>query len=165
MEGGVTPAPGRRLHPGPFCLALWPQPTLDGSTYVGECPVSDQKPGVDGGNSKHKQVRERTHVFDAADTPKGEVKTGPWGGYRCRLSPVGQTHPTAQEQATPVSTSQKHQLAEKGLGQSREAELGAGKVAFRGPSSRHKEGVPCHPRWQAVWNQFFFSARTTSQLV
>lgn len=37
--------------------------------------------------------------------------------------PVHQTHPTAQEQATPVSTNQNHHLGEKGLEQSTEAKL------------------------------------------
>lgn len=35
----------------------------------------------------------------------------------------GQTHPTAQAQATPVSVSQSHQLREKGLGRE-DTELG-----------------------------------------
>ena len=48
------------------------------------------------------------------------------GGRQRRLRPVDQTHPTAQEQATPVSVSQNHQLGEKGLGSKRKSEAGDG---------------------------------------
>lgn len=43
---------------------------------------------------------------------------------RAPLGRGGQTHPTAQEQATPVSVSQSHQLGEKGLGAEREGRAG-----------------------------------------
>lgn len=45
------------------------------------------------------------------------------GGVAAAPDPVHQTHPTAQEQAMPVSTNQNHHLGEKGLEQSTEAEL------------------------------------------
>lgn len=74
-------------------------------------------PGVDGSDSEHQQVRENTHVLDAAKTDGEDVKARRGAG-RARALPraTDHTHPTAQEQATPVSVSQNHQLREKGLG-------------------------------------------------
>ena len=53
-------------------------------------------------------------------------------GMAAAPDPVHQTHPTAQEQATPVSTNQNHHLGEKGLEQSTEAELRPQNISPKG---------------------------------
>lgn len=61
-----------------------------------------------------------------------------------------QTHPTAQAQATPVSINQNHQLGEKGLEQSTEAELGDQNVSQRPekvPPSEISGSAGCTKLW------------------
>ena len=67
-------------------------------------------------------------------------------GHGCCPRPVEQTHPTAQEQATPVSINQNHQLGEKGLEQSTDAQLGDQNVSQRPekvPSSEISGSARC----------------------
>lgn len=89
---------------------------------------------MDGGDTKHKQVRENTHVFDAEKTGLNKVMMG--HGHTGGENPAQDrwlTHPTAQEQATPVSTSQNHQCREKGLDKEIE---GQGQVTYHRTEAR-----------------------------
>lgn len=79
----------------------------------------------------------------------------------------GQTHPTAQEQATPVSISHSHQFREKGLGMGGKAELGQSSQISRAGwlhrASGRRKMNPHLPKHRS--RQVFFLARMFLQLV
>lgn len=98
---------------------------------------------------------------------------------RCqgRPRPADHTHPTAQEQATPVSISQNHQLREKGLGSKQKSKAGNGSrnIAREGtflrapgvgwPSQASRREKRTLISQISVPAELFFLARTFSQLV
>lgn len=74
---------------------------------------------------------------------------------RCqgRPRPADHTHPTAQEQATPVSISQNHQLREKGLGSKQKSKAGNGSRNIAREDSSELPGSAGHPKLQDERNE------------